>query len=770
MQDSKELTKIDKYNELKSDLLNVSRRLIGEKMIDPDSNYARDVEKLIEELKNDDFKIGMFGIIAAGKSTIINALMGENFLKQGMGETSKVITYIRKPHADNAEGSMVIEYKTVEEIGAEIRSVLTENMMIPVEDIETFRQSALKAWDIRDSEVRTKLKNIINSSVEKGSVNQKNAARYLQRILRGFQQCEDKICTIEESKEKGLNFEKGAAVEIKNRFDENNDSIDAGDERERSESNSSMIKRVTIYNTNKLTEKDVVLIDSPGLGSNFLRHTSMTEKVLFEADAIVMITKPDYKFSPIDRTFLQKYETNILRQQRESNIIFVLNKIGTIPENQSSPQKEADKLKGMLEEFGLKDVKVFKTDAERAMWSKLIKNERTLIKEERIAFNKSALMDEEGLIIKDIEKNLESSGVPNFEKTMADTIFGIKIRKSLSNKYGRMECIIKDFRTAAESKINSLFKTEEELEEERQNIKDDKKAVTHMMNSFFITFDKQLEDQVYSDKEELISELISKINKILLEGIDALMSVKKYWLTQQIDKRFAEEIADYCKDDIDKEIHYVRKTFEKRYLDLRKNSIQKEIPVLLKKYKSISDKLDLNIIKEIETNPLKSLANTIKDEMGFMENLFLWTMVITAGPLFWVIAETIEYFDKRTDAEKAADNERTVLEGRKNCLEKIGTKLSEKTSKTSQEIKTIAFEWITKDVENFKENTIGIINKFYEGLDYDILCKIDALKLTEDERKEKEKQLKVFISKTTAILASNEMEELRHNIKILTVG
>jgi len=524
MKNIKELTKIDKYNQFKGDLLNVSRRLISEKIIDPDSNYAREIKKLIEQLENDEFKIGMFGVIAAGKSTMLNALMGENFLKQGKGNTSKVITYIKKYDSENPDGTMKIEYKTVEEIAYEIYSVLSGKMMISPDETKDV-SDILKYWDIRKSDVRKRIEDIAQDH----SNESREEAKYLKSILKGFENCKNMIGTDQESKEKGINIEKGSVTELKKKLDENYDAADAVKESERVESISSMIKKVTIYNTNKLTEKNVVLIDSPGLGSNFIRHTKVAEDVLSEADTIVMITKPDYKFSPIDKSFLRSYETKVVRQHRDDNIVFVLNKISEITGNQSTPQKEADKLKGMIEEFGIKNVKIFQTDAERAMWSKLVKKGKNLSKEEKPSFYKSALTDEEGEIVKDIEANLESSGVPEFEQKMSDNLFDIKIRKSLSNKYGRMECIIKDFKTDVEDKINSLFKTERELTEERKNIQDDKRSVSHMMNSFFITFDEQLKEKVYHDKPEQISGLIERINNMLLEGMDQLMSVNEYY-------------------------------------------------------------------------------------------------------------------------------------------------------------------------------------------------------------------------------------------------
>jgi len=506
MKNIKELTKIDKYNQFKGDLLNVSRKLISEKIIDPDSVYAREIEKLIEQLENDEFKIGMFGVIGAGKSTMLNALMGKNFLKQGSSETSKVITYIRKSDNENPDGTMKIEYKTVEEIAYEIYSVLVGKMMISPDETKEV-SDILKYWDIRKSDVRNKIENIVKNH----SNESQEEATYLKRMLKGFDYCKEKIGTVQKSKEKGINIEKGYASELKKKLDENNNAENAVKEQERSESISSMIRRVVIYNTNKLTEKDVVLIDSPGLGSNFIRHTKVAEDVLSEADTIVMITKPDFKFTPIDKSFLRSYETKVTRQHRDDNIVFVLNQIGTIKTNQSTPQKEADKLKDKIEEFGIKNVKIFKTDAERAMWSKLIKNGKSLSKEEKPSFYKSALTDEDGEIVKDIEANLESSGIPEFEQKLSDSLFEIKIRKFLSKKFNDMDRQIKEFKKDMENKTISLQKKETDLEEELENINDEREGVENIIRGSFAKFDKEIEKKVYFDKKDKVSDLVNKI-------------------------------------------------------------------------------------------------------------------------------------------------------------------------------------------------------------------------------------------------------------------
>lgn len=775
MKNIKELTKIDKYNQFKGDLLNVSRMLISEKIIDPESNYARDIEKLIEELKSDEFKIGMFGVIAAGKSTILNALMGENFLKQGMGETSKVITYIRKSDAENTEGSMMVEYKTVEEISTEIASILSENMMIQTEDVEMFRQNASKDWDIRELNVRTKLEDLIEKhSSENDSSNQKSAIKYLQRMLKGFAQCKEKICSVEESKEKKFNIEKGSVSELKKKLDENNNADDANIEKERVESISSMIRRVVIYNTNKLTEKDVVLIDSPGLGSNFMRHTSITEKVLFEADTIVMITKPDYKFTPIDKSFLRSYETKVIRQYRENNIVFVLNKIGTIPENQSTPQKEADKLKSMIEEFGLKNVKIFKTDAERAMWAKLIKNGKGLSKEEKQAFNRSALMDEDGEIIKDIEANLESSGIPEFEQSISESLFEIKIRKSLSNKYERMECIIKDFKTDVEDKINSLEKTEKNLKIELKDIYDKRKAVETIMIGFFVGFNGEIERKVYSDKKEQVSKLVNSINDIFINGMDAIMSINKYYeFIDSYNKTppgLVKKVLIYCEKDINQALHDMRKIFEKRYIDLRRHSIETEIPNLLKTYE-IEDQMTLNII----TNMTKSSVDEslFEDAINDLFSLrwfdkILVGLILVLSPLILVGMGLKKIFGKKkTEEEKEQDKIQHLNEVRKEFINKFKSLLSEEKSKIKDELEKNAFSWIDKDAKDFQNNTNSIINHIFDKLENSVHDKLNNLKLTKTERGKLKEKFEVFVSKTNTILASEVMRELRLNIESL---
>ncbi len=112
------------------------------------------IEKQIQE---DTLKIAVVGAIKSGKSTFVNAFLGEDYLKRGAGVVTSIVTKIKKGSTLTAS----LFFKTWEEVNAEMKEA-----MILLPSFE--RHADDRQFDIRCAEDRTDLKRALNSlSVEK---------------------------------------------------------------------------------------------------------------------------------------------------------------------------------------------------------------------------------------------------------------------------------------------------------------------------------------------------------------------------------------------------------------------------------------------------------------------------------------------------------------------------------------------------------------------------------------------------------------------------
>ena len=110
------------------------------------------------QIDEDTLKIAVVGAIKSGKSTFINAFLGEDYLKRGAGVVTSIVTKIRKGPTLTAS----LFFKTLDEVNAEIKEAMS---LFP--SFERY-SSDDHQFDIRRAEGRIELERALKSlSVEK---------------------------------------------------------------------------------------------------------------------------------------------------------------------------------------------------------------------------------------------------------------------------------------------------------------------------------------------------------------------------------------------------------------------------------------------------------------------------------------------------------------------------------------------------------------------------------------------------------------------------
>ena len=102
-------------NQLKEEYLEYKQKILGCIQLASEFfnkyEYSHDAEMMQEQyknLQNGDFSISVVGEFSAGKSTFLNALMGEKILPSFTSETTATVNFLRhKDNASNGEGGCV---------------------------------------------------------------------------------------------------------------------------------------------------------------------------------------------------------------------------------------------------------------------------------------------------------------------------------------------------------------------------------------------------------------------------------------------------------------------------------------------------------------------------------------------------------------------------------------------------------------------------------------------------------------------------------------
>lgn len=264
------------------------------------SYLAEEMDQLRERLDQRSFTMVLFGAFSAGKSSFANALFGEQILPSSPNPTTAAINEIRKPVQNYKHGTIVIEMKTKQEIVDEVNLLL-----------ET------KSDDLKVLESDTK-----------GEKNEK-----IQSYIAGFNWANQHLGKLVHSDLSEIG--KYAADETKACF----------------------IKKITIYYSCPLTDKGLVLVDTPGANSIHSRHTEVAFEYMKHADIIIYLTYFNHAFSYADREFL--IQLGRIKDTFTSDKMFFAINASDLAENEEDERDVVLHVKNNLQTFGIRNPRLF---------------------------------------------------------------------------------------------------------------------------------------------------------------------------------------------------------------------------------------------------------------------------------------------------------------------------------------------------------------------------------------------------------------------------
>jgi GTPase SAR1 family protein len=120
---------MDAFNHLKSELLQLDQDLAG--LVDhvdsmpeldgqPFEDWRRSLAGIRQQLAEDVIRVAVVGAIKSGKSTFVNALLGDDFLKRGAGVVTSIVTRIRAGKRLRAR----LFFKSWDEVNADIEQAM----------------------------------------------------------------------------------------------------------------------------------------------------------------------------------------------------------------------------------------------------------------------------------------------------------------------------------------------------------------------------------------------------------------------------------------------------------------------------------------------------------------------------------------------------------------------------------------------------------------------------------------------------------------------
>ncbi|MFB4163377.1 dynamin family protein [Alteribacillus sp. JSM 102045] len=225
------------------------------------SEEKEKLHQLMQQYENNSAVISLFGAFSAGKSSFINAMLGENILPVSPHPTTAAVNRVKKSTVEHPDQSVIIYIKDEEFLDSEIQAAA--------------RELAVQT-DLNSIEQWKKPKNSLINGY------QRMYADYLYTLQQSIRKQTIKpgtsiVTTLEDLKEWVAKEEKAC-----------------------------MIKEVVIHYDCEWTEQGLELIDTPGVNSIHGRHTNVAFEQIKRSDAIFYLTYYNHAFSKADQVFLQQ--------------------------------------------------------------------------------------------------------------------------------------------------------------------------------------------------------------------------------------------------------------------------------------------------------------------------------------------------------------------------------------------------------------------------------------------------------------------------------
>ncbi len=574
----------DLFENFKKDIKELSKKTT-EVSLDYSIEIDNDFDEKMQEIKDEKFKIFVTGEAKSGKSTFINAFLGEDILPTDSIQCTSSIIEIKKSR-DNKKRLI---YKTANNI---------ENIIEKDEEIKIFLNKTVAVED----EYRDIPFNTINDNFlikYKGKYNEERINNFLK--------------TIERDRPEHLSKEK--YEDIIRKYIKNKTWSEI------------KVKIILEYPLDEL--KEVTIIDTPGVGAEG-SIGEMTQSYIEDADAIIFVKSiigEDVESS----SFVNFFKKNIRDIQKETVFLVFSRKN---QEEEEKIENAKDRIKQVYKElYEKQNIYILDslTELHRRDYEKFGTSEELLEHFKNILSNKkdNTISGEYTLFTLNSnneleifnEKMLEWSDFDKFRNRIADFIskayyyklqqFLINLKKKSEVKITMLRSMVNEFRELEEKKDENF---KEKLENIMLSIKEQKDKVERLENIINSEIPKIVEDFLGVDDNSIINKTPIELAENFLKKIKNI----SYSYEEQYRNEIEKEIKNFI-DDFQRKFKEIFENFNKeanqRIIALNKDIKIEELNNYLPEL--TPEKLDITF-KDADKNSLKD------KNLPWYEEFYYW--------------------------------------------------------------------------------------------------------------------------------------------------
>lgn len=296
------------------------------------------------------------------------------------------------------------------------------------------------------------------------------------------------------------------------------------------------VKSIEIGYPFDFLNKDIVIIDTPGIGSIYQHNTDVTYEFIDKSDAVVFVLSVDPPITEVEKQFLIRIVENV------DKVFFVINKSDLASQNELEEIRNFT-AKVIKEVTGKDDINIYPISAKMALDGKIYKNQDLIIRSGILSFEndlKKFLVDEKESVL--ILNNLKS----------LDAFFGVC--KAFLESDMRMRII------PLKQLEENIKKFNEFLEKVSQNKNEIYKLFKVEMNDILQRFDDGMEN--------IKKELVNKITKKIENFYPSISKLKRIEQKEQLEKYLESSLIEefeLLKGQLEKVVENQYKSLIERY-------------------------------------------------------------------------------------------------------------------------------------------------------------------------------------------------------------
>lgn len=333
----------------------------------------RDLDDVTERLQHNDYLVAVFGAFSAGKSSLLNALLGEPLLVVSPNPTTASVTQIRS--ATDGVGEIRVTAKSADELWRDV-------------------ESALSVLHLKPQDLASGMAMVEHLDAKQFSTSLRRHIRFLKATREGYDAMQHRL---------GSTWT--ATVEDLRSF--------SADERY-----AAYVSRVDVFADHQTLRRGFVFVDTPGVDSIHRRHTDVAFRYMRHADAVLFVMYYTHAFTQGDRDFL--LQLSGVQDVAETNKLFAVINAVDLAKSDDERQAVRNRVDRELRQMGIRFPRVYEVSAQLAQAARQL--EQNPADETAIAMVKARLGssgEESGILTPVVpERLLEQSGLPLLEQDL----------------------------------------------------------------------------------------------------------------------------------------------------------------------------------------------------------------------------------------------------------------------------------------------------------------------------------------------------------------